>query len=157
MTFALNAPRGLPKLLGHLWLVSMTFQTVGDDVFVGLGKVVHGVGRKTPSTRAGNAGLRVNDNVVCHQPRPYRGGQSENGRLREAAGIGNQSRFLYLRPVNLGQSVHRLLQDVRSRMVHVVGPLELRGIVQTEVGRDVDGPEATVDQWSEGPGTGTAR
>ena len=51
--------------------------------------------------------------------------------------------------MELGESVHRLLEQRGRRMLGAIGHPILRGILQTEVGREIDNLEPGGDQFSE--------
>src|SRR3972149_4689256 len=83
-------------------------------------------------------------------------GQGQDRRFWIASWVGDKAGPLDCFLMDLGQSVHSRGQQMRGWMVHLVGPFEPRGVVETEVSRDVHCHHALLHKWRKGDGAGAA-
>src|SRR5262245_13959836 len=101
-------PRHVRQRLLDLRRVAMGADTVAGDALIALGEVEIELG--CPS-RAGYPALAVDDDAGQIEELPrYQRGQTEDGSLRIAAGIGDQLGISDLLAVQLRQAIHRLRQ-----------------------------------------------
>ena len=128
-------PAARESSLFHLRGVPVPGRGVGLEVVVDLAVQQVQLGL---APRSGDAGGAVGDDALgLHQPGPEQGDQGHEHAGHVAAGIGHQPSAANLVPVELGQPVDRLGQQVRLGVGAV--PLFIdRGVAQPEVGRQVN-------------------
>ena len=124
------------QLLIDLGPVAMLADRVGPEVLVHLGKELLHLG-SPPG--AGGAGLGVDDDGLAEQAGARQRHEAEERTRGIAAGARHDARFAHPRPVQLGQAVHRLREQL-GRGVRGV-PARVHGAVaEAKVGGEVDHP-----------------
>ena len=139
------------ELLADFWQVAVAVDRVGHDILVHLGEVS---GHAEGAASAGNSGLAVNDDVTADEIVPNCRSEGQDGAAGVAAGIGHQAGIGDGVSVELGEAVNSLFEVGGIRVIDAV-PLAVDvGLLEAEVGGDVDNLDALLKQRDAGFGAG---
>ena len=140
------------QLLLDLRRVTVFGDLVGQDVLAGERQVRSLVER---AARSGDALLCV-DHDVAEQSRARQRRESQHGSRGVAAGVRDDRRAHDLRAVQLGQPVHRLIEQLRAWM-RPVPPLVGGKRGEAKVGAQIDHPHSQLAQHGDGRRGGGVR
>ena len=125
-----------PGDLLDLGRVPVVEEAVGREVLVDRGEERRVL---EPAPGPGHPGRGVDDDAGrLDQALLHERGQGQRGRRHVAAGGGDQPRPLEVGPVELGQPVHRVGQQLGLVVREAVPPRVQGGVLQPEGGREVD-------------------